>query len=62
MSQTLGIIGSGPVGSAVARLAVSAGWDVVLSNSRGPRSLHDLVSELGERARAAHPRRGRCRR
>lgn len=50
---TIGLIGSGNIGSAVARLAVAAGHDVVLSNSRGPETLTDLVAELGERARAA---------
>ncbi|MEV4345118.1 NAD(P)-binding domain-containing protein [Actinoplanes sp. NPDC049596] len=50
---TLGIIGSGNIGSTVARLAVSAGHDVVLSNSRGPETLQDLVAELGPKARAA---------
>ncbi len=49
---TLGLIGSGNIGSTVARLAVDAGHDVVLSNSRGPESLADLVAELGPRARA----------
>jgi len=49
---TLGLIGSGRIGSAVARLAVDAGHDVVLSNSRGPETLADLVAELGPRARA----------
>lgn len=53
MPQTLGIIGSGPVGSTVARLAVAAGWNVVISNSRGPQTLTGLTAELGERARAA---------
>ncbi|MGW4242112.1 NADPH-dependent F420 reductase [Nocardia sp. NPDC004722] len=52
---TLGLIGSGNIGGTVARLAVAAGIDVVLSNSRGPESLAELVSELGERARAATP-------
>jgi 8-hydroxy-5-deazaflavin:NADPH oxidoreductase len=52
---TLGIIGSGAIGSAVARLAVAAGHDVLLSNSRGPDSLTDHVAELGQRARAAEP-------
>jgi 8-hydroxy-5-deazaflavin:NADPH oxidoreductase len=37
----------------VARLAVGAGHDVVLSNSRGPETLRDLVAELGPRAQAA---------
>ncbi|GAA3391268.1 NAD(P)-binding domain-containing protein [Cryptosporangium minutisporangium] len=39
----------------MARLAVAAGHDVVLSNSRGPETLKDLVEELGPRARAATP-------
>jgi len=50
---TIGLIGSGMIGSTVARLAVGAGHDVVLSNSRGPETLQELVSELGPRARAA---------
>ena len=52
---TWGLIGSGHIGSTVARLAVAAGHDVVLSNSRGPQTLADLVAELGPRARAASP-------
>jgi predicted dinucleotide-binding enzyme len=50
---TIGLIGSGHIGSTVARLAIDAGYDVVLSNSRGPETLGDLVAELGPRARAA---------
>jgi predicted dinucleotide-binding enzyme len=50
---TIGIIGSGRIGSTVARLALDAGHDVVLSNSRGPETLHELVAELGPRSRAA---------
>lgn len=50
---TIGFIGSGHIGSTVARLAVEAGHDVVLSNSRGPETLADLVNELGPHARAA---------
>jgi 8-hydroxy-5-deazaflavin:NADPH oxidoreductase len=49
----LGIIGAGQIGSQVARLAVANGYDVVISNSRGPETLADLVKELGPRARAA---------
>lgn len=52
---TIGLIGSGNIGSAIARLAVKAGHDVVLSNRRGPDSLADLVAELGDHARAATP-------
>jgi 8-hydroxy-5-deazaflavin:NADPH oxidoreductase len=49
---TVGLIGSGNIGGTVARLAVAAGYDVVLSNSRGPETLKELVDELGPRARA----------
>src|SRR5438128_2635978 len=55
MGDTLGIIGSGNIGGAVARLAVDAGIDVVLSNSRGPETLRGLTARLGPRARAATP-------
>jgi 8-hydroxy-5-deazaflavin:NADPH oxidoreductase len=51
---TLGLIGSGRIGSTVARLAIDAGQDVVLSNSRGPETLEELCAELGPQARAAH--------
>jgi len=50
---TIGIIGAGHIGSQIARGAVKAGYDVVISNSRGPETLADLVAELGPRARAA---------
>ncbi|MDQ8041716.1 NADPH-dependent F420 reductase [Cellulosimicrobium funkei] len=50
---TLGIIGAGNIGSQVARAAVGQGYDVVIANSRDPRTLDDLVAELGPRARAA---------
>lgn len=50
---TLGIIGAGKIGSQVARAAIKVGYDVVLSNSRGPDTLKGLVAELGPRARAA---------
>ncbi|GIF06603.1 NADP oxidoreductase [Actinoplanes siamensis] len=50
---TIGLIGSGNIGGTVARLAVAAGYDVVLSNSRGPETLQELVGELGPKARAA---------
>jgi predicted dinucleotide-binding enzyme len=52
---TIGFIGSGKIGSQLARLAVAQGHDVVLSNSRGPETLADLVAELGPHARAATP-------
>jgi 8-hydroxy-5-deazaflavin:NADPH oxidoreductase len=52
---TWGFIGSGNIGTAVARLAVAAGHDVVLSNSTGPETLADHVHDLGPHARAATP-------
>ncbi|WP_085066259.1 ester cyclase [Catenuloplanes japonicus] len=52
---TIGFIGSGRIGGTLARLAVDAGHDVVLSNNSGPDSLRDLVAALGPRARAATP-------
>jgi predicted dinucleotide-binding enzyme len=49
----IGIIGSGNIGSTLARLLLEAGHEVVISNSRGPESLRELMAELGPRARAA---------
>ena len=49
---TVGLVGSGRIGGAVAKLAVAAGHPVILSNSRGPDTLRDLASELGPLARA----------
>jgi len=53
--QTLGLIGAGNIGGEVARAATRAGYAVVLSNSRGPETLRDLVAELGPTARADTP-------
>jgi predicted dinucleotide-binding enzyme len=50
---TIGIIGAGNIGSQLARLAVRNGHQVVIANSRGPETLTDLVTELGDDARAA---------
>ncbi|MGZ4662742.1 MAG: NAD(P)-binding domain-containing protein, partial [Arthrobacter sp.] len=52
---TIGIIGAGHIGSQVARKAVQLGYEVVISNSRGPETLAGLVAELGPKARAATP-------
>lgn len=50
---TIGIIGAGHIGSQIARKSVQLGYDVVISNSRGPETLSELVAELGSHARAA---------
>jgi 8-hydroxy-5-deazaflavin:NADPH oxidoreductase len=52
---TIGFIGSGKVGSNLARAAIAHGYEVVLSSSRGPDTLAGLVKNLGRKARAATP-------
>lgn len=52
MTQTIGIIGSGLVGKAVARLATAAGYKVVISNSRSADTIKDFIAELGTLASA----------
>lgn len=49
-TTTFGIIGTGNIGSALARHLVKAGYSVTLGNSRGADSLVALVSELGGKA------------
>lgn len=49
----IGIIGAGGIGQAFASQVAKAGYEVILSNSRGPDSLAAVVRELGPRARAA---------
>jgi hypothetical protein len=50
---TFGIIGAGHIGQTLARGLVDRGYDVVISNSRGPETLADVVADLAPRARAA---------
>nr|WP_154923141.1 NAD(P)-binding domain-containing protein [Microbacterium testaceum] len=50
---TVGIIGAGHIGSALAKGFAENGYDVVIANSRGPETLTDLVASIGDRARAA---------
>jgi len=42
----IGIIGSGNIGSATARLFANAGHQVAISNSHGPQSLTSLYLHL----------------
>ncbi|WP_249998629.1 NADPH-dependent F420 reductase [Actinoplanes sp. M2I2] len=49
----IGIIGAGKIGSTLAHLFVDAGHDVAVANSRGPDTLRDLESDLGEHGHAA---------
>ena len=48
----IGILGAGNIGAAAARLFISAGHEVAVSNSRGPESLKNLVREFGPKAHA----------
>ncbi|WP_394553871.1 NADPH-dependent F420 reductase [Agromyces sp. MMS24-JH15] len=48
-----GIIGAGFIGTALATKLVELGHEVVISNSRGPETLADLVDRLGPLATAA---------
>ncbi|WP_137844049.1 NADPH-dependent F420 reductase [Microbacterium sp. 2FI] len=49
---TVGIIGAGHIGSTLARGLVDRGYEVVISNSRGPETLTALVDDLGANASA----------
>jgi predicted dinucleotide-binding enzyme len=46
-TSTIGIIGAGHNGQALARTALRAGREVVIANSRGPESLAPVVAALG---------------
>ncbi|MGC2694499.1 MAG: NADPH-dependent F420 reductase [Candidatus Angelobacter sp.] len=48
----IGILGAGNIGATAARLFISAGHEVAVSNSRGPESLKEFVRELGPRTHA----------
>lgn len=50
---TIGLIGSGNIGQAIAKQAIAHGHTVILSNSRGPETLADLIAELGPQSSAA---------
>lgn len=52
MTGTIGVIGTGRLGGAIARKLAAAGHPVVVANSRGPESLRSLVAELGPAAMA----------
>jgi predicted dinucleotide-binding enzyme len=50
--MVIGIIGTGSIGQAFAKQVTKAGFEVILSNSRGPESLAAVVRDLGTRAKA----------
>lgn len=43
----IGIIGSGGIGQAFAKQVLNAGYEVIISNSRGAHSLGEVVKQLG---------------
>ena len=54
----IGIIGAGFIGRAVARLAVKHGHEVMISNSRHPKTLGSAMVSIGLRHRHGQGRRG----
>jgi NADP oxidoreductase coenzyme F420-dependent len=46
--KSVGIIGAGRIGQAMARIASRAGRPVVIANKEGPQSLASLVQQLGD--------------
>jgi predicted dinucleotide-binding enzyme len=48
----IGVIGAGGIGQAFSGHAARAGYEVILSNSRGPDSLAATAREMGSSARA----------
>jgi predicted dinucleotide-binding enzyme len=55
MTTKIGIVGAGRIGRTLAALFADAGYEVLVSNSRGPESLSELVTDLGPRVRAGTP-------
>jgi 8-hydroxy-5-deazaflavin:NADPH oxidoreductase len=53
MFNNVGFIGSGPIAQALAHHLVAAQIPLYISNSRGPDSLTDLMTDLGDPAQAA---------
>ena len=52
MKKSFGIIGAGNIGQSAARHLIKAGHPVVLSNSKGPDSLREMIKSLGDGAKA----------
>jgi hypothetical protein len=53
----IGFIGAGTVAQAIAAHATLAGHQVILSNSRAPETVHDVVLELGRGVSAGTPQK-----
>src|SRR6202051_2381902 len=46
--KSVGIIGAGRIGQAMAQTALRGGRQVVIANSRGPQALTSVVEALGQ--------------
>jgi len=51
-NMKIGIIGSGNIGTAVGKKVVGAGHELIISNSRGPETLAEKITEIGLKATA----------
>lgn len=51
--MTVGILGAGNIGQAIAAQMIRAGQDVLIANSRGPETLREVIDKLGAGATAA---------
>ncbi|BCB77031.1 hypothetical protein GCM10022251_45100 [Phytohabitans flavus] len=51
----IGIIGAGHIGGTLAKHFTAAGHDVAIANSRGPDTLRQMETNLGEHGRAVTP-------
>ena len=52
MKKTIGIIGAGNIGKAVAKHLLKSGYSVIISNSKSPESLEATIALLGSGAKA----------
>lgn len=47
MKKTIGIIGAGAIGTTLAKHLTEAGYEVILSNSRGAATLKEKIKQIG---------------
>jgi predicted dinucleotide-binding enzyme len=52
----VGFIGAGHIGGNLARLAAKAGHEVLVSNSRNPKTLFTLLGQIGDKAKGGSPK------
>lgn len=52
MKKTFGIIGAGHIAQAIAPHLLRAGHQVILSNTKGPDTLQQIIASLGAGAKA----------